>query len=374
MIKKRTDIFHIYWGTAGNAGLYLDEIYQVLKMIGYKQKAFVNYYYPFYYGNKVFYKYTELGHCKIKRFRGPIRYLELLLALFIILIKTIIDRPRVINYSLIGSFDIVRYYLIFCQKALGCNIVLTCHDVLPFASSSQNDDTEMANRRKVLMIADNYLLHNEYSKKQLIDYFLVDEQKIVIHPFPIMDLSKITSISEPISPKSDFLFIGHLRREKGVDILLAAWELVHNVYPNATLRVAGNLPKIENLDLSRYKERSDVEFLLTFLSDEEYCNLIKSTRFVVMPYKNGTNSGVVSTVLSLNAEVIASDIPMFMENPLIDKSLLFKSENTEFLSEIMIKVLKNNYKHEKKALSIKQYKELFAEEVEKVYKTIVDKE
>ena len=48
-------IYHIYWGTSGNSGLYLDEIYQILKKGGYNQKIYVNYYYPFGYGEKIFF-------------------------------------------------------------------------------------------------------------------------------------------------------------------------------------------------------------------------------------------------------------------------------------------------------------------------------
>jgi hypothetical protein len=46
-------IYHIYWGTSGNSGLYLDEIYQILKKGGYNQKIYVNYYYPFGYGENL---------------------------------------------------------------------------------------------------------------------------------------------------------------------------------------------------------------------------------------------------------------------------------------------------------------------------------
>ena len=365
--RNKKLLYHIYWGTAGNAGLYLDEIYKVLEKAGYKQKAFVNYYYPFDYGEKVFYKYTELGHCKVKRFRGPIRYLELLWALLRIWVRTIIDKPRVINYSLIGSFRIVNYYLRFSQKVLGCKIVLTCHDVIPFASASQAADAEMNNRRRVLSIADYLLVHNNYSKKTLQEIFAVKEDRIVMHPFPVMDLGLLIKNAKIKYSNSDFLFIGHLRREKGVDVLLKAWEIVHKECPKAILRIAGNLPSIENLDVTEYRGRSDIEFKLQFLTDEEYCGLINAARFVVLPYKDGTNSGVVSTVLSLNSEVIASDIPMFDQNPLIDKTLLFKSEDVSSLASTMIAAFKMNENGIRSSNTITQYREQFELKVNEVY-------
>lgn len=369
--RNKKMVYHIYWGTAGNAGLYLDEIYQVLDNAGYKQKAFVNYYYPFDYGEKVFYKLTELGHCKIKRFRGPVRYLELLWAILRILINTIVDRPRVINYSIIGSFDVIRYYLIFCQKALGCKIVLTCHDVIPSASSLQDIKTEIEIRKKIFNVADFFLIHNDFSRLQLKEFFGVDEKIMVMHPFPIMDLSKIVEVTENYNKKCDFLFIGHIRKEKGVDVLLEAWESLHVKLPDATLTIAGNLPPTEEINVSDYEHRKDVKFILQFLSDTEYCQLIRSSRFVVMPYTHGTNSGVVSTVLALGADVIASDIQMFVQNPLIDKNLIFKAGSVESLAHTLEKAFITHGIENRKAFSIQKYKEIFKEKVLKVYNTII---
>lgn len=67
-------IYHIYWGTSGNSGLYLDEIYQILKKGGYNQKIYVNYYYPFGYGEKIFFK---RGDVAMSRYKGITRKSQL---------------------------------------------------------------------------------------------------------------------------------------------------------------------------------------------------------------------------------------------------------------------------------------------------------
>ena len=90
-----------------------------------------------------------------------------------------------------------------------------------------------------------------------------------------------------------------------------------------------------------------------------------------MPYKHGTNSGVVSTVLSLNADVIASDIPMFVQNPLIDKSLTFHSEDKDSLADVMKKAMLSKEKQLSSRERVKQYKELFTEEVCDVYRKLL---
>ena len=127
-------IYHIYWGTAGNAGLYLDEIYKVLENAGYNQKAFVSYYYPFNYGEKVFFKHSEMEHCQLK---GPVRKLmqaiELLYALCLILWHASRDKPKIVNYSYVSSGNfLILFFLKAVKKTSKC-IIITCHDVVPFA-------------------------------------------------------------------------------------------------------------------------------------------------------------------------------------------------------------------------------------------------
>ena len=47
-------LFHIYAGTQGSAGLYINEIIKALDLANIKQNAFVSYYYPFKKGKKFF--------------------------------------------------------------------------------------------------------------------------------------------------------------------------------------------------------------------------------------------------------------------------------------------------------------------------------
>lgn len=47
-------LFHIYAGTQGSAGLYINEIIKALDLANIKQNAFVSYYYPFKNGKKIF--------------------------------------------------------------------------------------------------------------------------------------------------------------------------------------------------------------------------------------------------------------------------------------------------------------------------------
>lgn len=236
-------IYHIYWGTSGNAGLYLDEIYQVLKKEGISQRVFVNYYYPFGYGDKIFFK---RGDVAMSKYKGIVRKLfqlqEVIFGYIFILFASRIDKPEVINYSHIGqSYFFIVWFLKLLKKFSGAKLMITCHDVNPHSDGKG----EMPNRYKIFHTADYLLVHTERSIEELNEFFDIDRSKVFIHPFPIMDLSKLTKESPNPYSKTDFLFIGHLRKDKGIEFLLDSWPEFHNICPKAKLRICGrHLPDI----------------------------------------------------------------------------------------------------------------------------------
>lgn len=359
-MKNRIDIYHIYWGTAGNAGLYLDEIYKVLEEGGYKQKAFVNYYYPFPYGEKVFFKYGDIGNSKLSaRKRRLVQFLEILYGFSIALFSSIFVRPRIINYSHVAnSYFFIRVYLKILKLVSGAKLVITCHDV-----NCHLADNEIRARKSIFTNANYLLVHTKRSIKELVEVFDINESKILYHPFPIMDLNKIPPNVVKRFPQSDFLFIGHLRKDKGIEFLLSSWRTFHEINSSATLRICGKEGPGISINTTKY-DALNIDFHLGFVSDDDYYSYIKSTRYVILPYLEGTNSGIVSTVLSLGADVITSDLPMFSESPLIPKENLFKTNNTDSLVNLLMEKMKTTPCTDN---TINHYREDFKEKVNSVY-------
>lgn len=359
-------IYHIYWGTSGNSGLYLDEIYQCLKNAGYRQRVFVNYYYPFDYGDKVFFK---RGDVAMSKYKGVLRKLfqlqEIMFGYFRIIIASLKDKPAVINYSHVGqSYFFVVLFLKLLKKVSGAKLMITCHDVCPHGLVSG----EMINRKKIFRAGDYLLVHNENSIKELNELFGIEKSRIVQHLFPIMDLSKLTMDNNPIEKDTDFLFIGHLRKDKGVEFLLDAWKDFYGINEKATLKICGRkLPdsEFDENELSKY----NIEFNLRFIDDDEYYHYVKSARYVILPYLQGTNSGIISTVLSLDTNVITSDIPMFKENPLVPADCMFANGDKQSLvDKLQEKWLVNN---NSVSSTLIDYKKRFKKEVIETYSEIV---
>ena len=368
-------IYHIYWGTAGNAGLYLDEIYQTLSRVGYSQKAFVSFYYPFDYGKKIFFKRTEMEHC---RYKGVIRKLmqacELVMAFIRILLSAKKDKPNVVNYSYVSRGNVlILYFLKAIKKYSGCKLMITCHDVIPIIKDQKEYEKEISIKKQIYALADFYLVHTEKSKEEILQLFDVREGQIVKHPFPLMDLSKLNCDNEKTSRevKYDFLFIGHMRPEKGVDILLDAWKVLFEEHPNVKLCIAGNPNYYANY-IDEHKEwcnNHNVVLKLGFISDDDYIDIVKSARCVVFPYTGGTNSGVISTVVSLERDVITSDIGMFAKNEFVPQENMFIAGDAVALSRKMNEYLKGSLVSDSKKRVI-EYRNIFDREVEKLYSQI----
>ena len=370
-------IYHIYWGTAGNAGLYLDEIYQALNDAGYRQKAFVSYYYPFDYGEKVFFKRTEMEHCNYQGFaRNVIQALELVYALFAIWLNAKKDQPQIINYSYVSRGNIIIFlFLKMLKRIKNSRLVITCHDVIPITNSEMEFKKEMTIKNKIYSLADYYIIHTENSKKELLQYFNVLEMRVLIHPFPLMDLSKLDRRqgAENNATEFDFLFIGHMRPEKGIDILFNAWLKYHKLFPASKLCIAGN-PNYYQSFLNKNKDvcrESNITLRLGFIKDGDYISIVKSARCVIFPYTGGTNSGVISTVVSLNRDVITSDIGMFVDSAFVPDFNMFKSGDSDSLCEKMVAYMQGNLVSDS-AERIFNYRKSFSKGIKDVYSVFLN--
>ena len=368
---KKIDILHIYAGTSGSSGLYIDAIYKALE-IEFNQEVIVSYKFPFNYGKKIFYRFSDLStknftH-KIDKLRLIIRYFELLYALIYSLIYIIINKPKIINYSLTTQINLEYFFLKLVSKFSKSKIWITAHDVIPFKTNYTDFDKSIKKRKMFFDLGHRIIVHNSNSINDLVSSYRINKLKILEFPFPIMDLNKIpnyqipTIINDLLLPKKKyFLFVGHIRTEKGINILLEAWQkiVLKDDFINNTLVIAGNIPK--GFDFNFNKQ--NVVTINRFLNDFEYRFLIENSKCVILPYTRGTNSGIPSSVVALKTKLITSDIDMFKTNSLIDQKFIFENKNIDDLISVMKLSSSESFNFD----LIKPYKINFTNKILKVF-------
>ena len=117
----------------------------------------------------------------------------------------------------------------------------------------------------------------------------------------------------PIPHRRFILFFGQLSYYKGIDLLLEAIPKVLHVYPNEHFVIAGksNGFVIDKKLLDEYPHH--ITFIDDYLSVEQLSQLIHASKFVVCPYREATQSGVLMTAFAMGKTVMATNIGAFRE-------------------------------------------------------------
>lgn len=319
--------------TGGVAGLYLDAYKDVAKkhaatLVGAYASlsdAALRYFYP----------YTDLASGGRKKFgllRLPIRYAELTVGLLRCLVLIARKRPNAVFYALSSNLA-PELLFVLVLRAFGVPTYVICHDVVPFVAAHENRTLKDAQRRQFYRFASGLICHNQQSLVELTQNYGIARDRIEYVPFPIMDIRELAG-RDGTAPADGagarFLFIGHVRVEKGVNILIEAWRKAYRSMPDAHLTIAGLVPR--DVDIGDDAANPGITLINQYIEETEYVRLIARSDFVIFPYIAGTNSGVLSNVVSLGKPVIVSDIAMFSESGLVPADSYFPSQDIPALA------------------------------------------
>ncbi|GAI31350.1 unnamed protein product, partial [marine sediment metagenome] len=139
---------------------------------------------------------------------------------------------------------------------------------------------------------------------------------------------------------NNILFFGRITRYKGIDYLIEAGKLVKERIPDATVTIAGAG------GFTRYKRMigSDSSFtvLNRFIADEEVAELFQKASVVVLPYVDGSQSGVISIAYAFKKPVVATNVGNFSEMVENGKTgFVVPPKDSEALAAALVEVLSN---------------------------------
>jgi glycosyltransferase involved in cell wall biosynthesis len=316
-------IMHNPWGT-GDSGTYDCSLCYELYKKNINITLITNWYYEYdelsnFKVAKVFFKYSEIMKRSI--LRKLIRGCEYCFTMLNLLNKYSKESPDIIHiqWLLFYQFDyfwlkILKYLL----RRKNTKIILTAHNILPHVNEYKYKNI----LEKIYSNFDGIIVHSEVLKEQMIKIFGVNAKNWPIYVTSIgiedkllekVDQNILNSYRDKVklseSDGNNFLFVGIIHKNKGLDVLLKSWGEHINKYPSDKLYIIGKTTYNISNEL-RFIERFHSSIITSFgyKSDEELLAYFLECDFVVLPYKEASQSGVLMTALSLGKPVIATNV------------------------------------------------------------------
>jgi glycosyltransferase involved in cell wall biosynthesis len=187
--------------------------------------------------------------------------------------------------------------------------IIALHDV---ESHSQTAFGRLADLSRNILIRRFRFFHT-YS---LIQQKLLEQKapgKSVFRiPLPLIGFGDLP-MAAPRAGLTRFLFFGNILYYKGLDILLKAFRRLVSERPNVELTIAGRCKDWEENYSLLVEGVQQVNKQIRFIANEEIPGFFSNADYVVLPYRDTTQSGPLMIAYHYNVPVLASRAEGFRE-------------------------------------------------------------
>ena len=213
------------------------------------------------------------------------------------------ERPDVVQLTHFFPPHALYFY-----RTLRKKLYITIHDPVYHKGEYSRREAFLRKAGVSSMRGFVFLSHNEPLVSAFRDNYHIPERKI--HYAALAPYDCLTVVPRaPQRHPGDFLFVGRISPYKGIDTLLAAMDILHRKRPEARLVIAGAGDFW--FDMTPYRDNPGIEIIHRYVSIQELVALMDDTRYVVCPYVEGTQSGVIMSALALGKPVIATNVGNF---------------------------------------------------------------
>lgn len=214
--------------------------------------------------------------------------------------------------------------------------IITLHDPIPHKGSNAilNYIRERVNKQSDLLI----ILSNTF-KDYCMKKYNKSQNEIVVIPHAVFDYEKYSINKNDINihnnEKINFLFFGRITDYKGLEILGQAYSKLEKEYSNISLTIAGNG------DFKKYKSYylglKNFKLINKWIKDSEVSTFFKGEKVVtVLPYTDGTQSGIIPIAMFFKSLVMASNVGGIEEQIIEGKTgIIFNNNNVVDLYDKM---------------------------------------
>ncbi len=303
---------------------------------------------------------------KIKRF---VKAVEGFVNYNLLLIFSIVKHPAVIHFQWFPFLEFSSIEIPFLRLLRWLmpktRFVYTIHNVFPHSTSQPSKREKY--RKRIMRInkgIDYYIVHTETTAKEIEQLFFIENSRVSVVPHgifkPDYELHKNNLSSS--DGKKTIIFYGVNRRNKGADILLdAIRQLPDEFRKQVRVLIVGRTPNEYLKELQAKVGNAEVEFRPTFIPDNELFEMIESSDFIALPYREISQSGVLLLALYFRKPLLISNLPSFRETLKgFTSDMFFETGDSKSMSELIIRMLSGEVDTQKELKVIESLNEEYS--------------
>lgn len=247
---------------------------------------------------------------------------------------------KVFRFIKKNNFEIIHLtwplrYGQFPLYLLRKRMVLTMHDPIPH--SSNTDFINRFHRWVAFKLIKNFIVLSQSLKENFINTYKLYNKNVSVSRLGTYDVLLNVKPQKIETSSSYILYVGSINPHKGIKFLCEAMNFIKEQIPDLQLIIAGR----GNFDfnIAEYQKNLNIKVINRFLTEEELVYLIHMSKFVVCPYIDATQSGVVMSAFTLNKPVVATNVGALSE--MIENrrhGLLVPPQNSKEIAHAIIKM------------------------------------
>lgn len=184
---------------------------------------------------------------------------------------------------------------------------------------------------------------SEFSKERITDNLNCQKPVVVTYnAVPDWFTKKDSESNSSIKKENSILFVGNIKKHKGLSVLVDAFKIAREKGFDLTLKIVGNSENFRTADETIFKKISEApknSILFTGrIGDKELKNLYRKTKRLVQPsFYEGFGMPPLEA-MSLGTKAIISDITVFREIYRDFPVTFFKAGNCNDLAEKLLSI------------------------------------
>ncbi len=220
------------------------------------------------------------------------------------------EKINILHIQWLWDYYLEQLFYLKKIRDMGIKIIFTFHNWAPHNGINE----EVINfYEKIDPYINLFFTHSHYDKEMIEKNYKISENKIKI--IQMGNVLEFDSFDKIRNPYLTLLFFGYIRPYKGLEEFLTFFE--ENNFP-FHLKIFGNTEinnkkNIQSL-IENNRKFNKISANLSYIPNAKIPEVFKDADFLILPYKEATQSALISLAYSLKTPVIVYDVGGLSQN------------------------------------------------------------